>query len=152
MRPDSGPHFLVATEAEASTVAKSIQLDGIEAFDAWDDGVHGLGPEQLAELQCLIQVRECDYKILDEYQIAFTDDEMHGPWLIRIPDEFVSAMASLDTGQLASIGDRWLEANSGFRLRQTPRAWIQRLAERLVGLAQRATEQGKCLYWESPSC
>ena len=152
MRPISGPIFLVATEAEASTGAKTVELDGIEAFGAWDDGTHGLGPEQLAELQCLIQARACDYKVLDEYQIVFTDDEMHGPWLIRIPDEFVSAMASLDAGQLASIGDRWLEAGSGFRLRQTPRAWIQRLAERLVGLAKRATQLRKCLYWESPSC
>src|SRR5438046_3119352 len=117
MRPDFGPHFLVATEAEAATGADAVQLDGIEAFAAWDDGTPGLGPEDLAELHCLILGRASDQSVLDSYQIAFVRDEMHGPWLVRMPDEFVSALASLDAEQLESIGERWLQASAGFQFR-----------------------------------
>ena len=152
MRPDFGPHFLIATEAEAATGAESIQLDGGEAFAAWDDGPHGLGPEQLGELHCIVLGRVLDYGVLDGYQLVFTHDEMHGPWLLRLPDEFVGALASLNTEQRASIGERWLAASSGFRFRQAPRAWVQHLGVRLADLARLAVGQHKHVYVEFPSC
>ena len=152
MRPDFGPHFLITTEAEAATGAEQIQLDGVEAFTVWDDGTHGLGPEQLGELHCVLAGRPVDYAVLDSYQLVFTHDEMHGPWLIRIPDELVGALASLNTEQLASIGERWLAASSGLRFRQTPREWVQNLGVRLFELARRAVGQDKHMYVELPSC
>jgi hypothetical protein len=152
VRPDFGPHFLIATEDEATTGAKSIELDGVEAFAAWADGTHALGPEQLGELHCLVLGRVLDYSVLDSYQIVFTHDEMHGPWLIRIPNEFVRALASLDPEQLASVGERWLAASSGFRFRQAPPEWVQRVGVRLAELARRAVSLHKQMYCEWPSC
>jgi hypothetical protein len=110
MRPDYGPHFLIATDAEAASGATAIELDGTHGFAAWDDDAHGLGPENIAALHCVITGRACDYSVLDNYPIVFVHDEMHGPWLLRMPDEFVTALASLDVEQLACIGQRWLEA------------------------------------------
>lgn len=152
LRPDSGPHFLVTTAAEAATGAQAVQLDEIDGFAAWDDGTHGFGPEDLASLHCLVLGRARDWSVLDSYQIVFVQDDMHGPWLIRIPDEFVKALASLRTDQVESIGEQWLEASSGFRFRQAPKDWVQHLGNRLAELARRAVSQGKGMYWESPSC
>ena len=111
-----------------------------------------VGTEQLAELHCLVLERVLDYSVLDSYKIVFTYDETHGPWLIRIADEFVSELASLDIGKLASLGERWLAASSGFRFRQTPEEWVQHLGVRLAELARVAVSRHKHLYWESPSC
>lgn len=152
MRPDFGPHFLLTTEADAATGAEAVQLDGIDAFAAWDDAPHGFGPEDLADLHCLVLGRASDPSVLDDYQIVFVQDEMHGPWLVRIPNEFVSALASLDKGQLESIGEKWLTASSGFRFRQAPKEWVQHIVVRLAQLAGRAVHQQKCMYWEAPSC
>jgi hypothetical protein len=152
VRPDFGPHFLITSEAEAATGAESIQLDGVEAFAAWDDGTHGLGPEQLGDLHCVVLGCTRDYSLLDDYKIVFSHDEMHGPWLIRVPDELVITLASLDAAELETIGERWWQASSGFQFRQAPRDWVQRLALRLVKLAKRAVEQRNALYLELPSC
>lgn len=153
MRPDFGPHFLVATKDEAATGAESIQLDGIDGFAAWDDGAHGLGPEDLVELHCLVLGRASDPTVMDGYEMVFVRDEMHGPWLVRMPDEFVRTMASLGAEQLLSIGEKWRRAaTNGLQFRRAPEEWVQRLGIRLAQLARRAVEQNKCLYWEPPSC
>jgi hypothetical protein len=151
MRSDFGPHFLVATEAEAATGAESVQLDGADAIAAWEGGTHGLGAEDLAELHCLVLGRASHQSVLDRYQIVFVRDQMHGPWLIRLPDEFVSALASLDAEQLESIGERWLKASDGFQFRQTPKQWVQQVGVRLAQLAKWAVHENKSLYWEAPS-
>ena len=122
MRPDFGPHFLIASEDEAATGALAIPLDGVEAFAAWDNGTHGLGPEQLGELHCIVLGRVLDYGVLDGYQIVFTHDEMHGPWLIRIPDEFVSAWHHSKQSSLPrSVTDGWRQVagSDSVRLRRS---------------------------------
>ena len=152
MRPDFGPHFLIATEAEAAAGAQQVELDNVDGFEVWNDGTHGMCLEQLAQLHCLLLGRETDLSVLDAYKQVSAGDEMHGPWLVCLPDEFVSALASLNAEQLASIGEKWWEASSEFEYRQTPREWVQRLAIRLVALARRAVHQNKSMYLEPPSC
>lgn len=153
MRPDHGPHFLIATEAEAAAGADSIQLDGINAFAAWENGTHGLGASELAELQCLVTNRGSVESVLDEYEMVFARSEMHGPWLVKLPTEFVSALAKIDGESLRTVGDRWLDVSTDrFQFRKTPREWIQDLGEKLVRLANRANSEKKNMYWEPPSC
>jgi len=152
MRPDFGPHFLIAMPEEATVGADSVSLDGLDAFAAWNDETPGLGAEELAELHSLILGVPVNYSILDNYQLVFTRDELHGPWLVRIPDDFVQGLASLDAEQLQSLGNRWLQASDNFRFRKTPGQWVQNLAFRLAMLAKRAIEHNKSLYWEPPSC
>jgi hypothetical protein len=152
VRPDYGPHFLISTEAEAATGAGSVQLDGIHGFAAWDTGAHGLGAEDLAALHYAATGRPGDLSILDGFQTVFARDEMHGPWLVRLPNEFVSALATLDGEQLGSIGERWLQASENFRYRRAPGEWVQVVGFHLAQLAKRAVQENKGLYWEPQSC
>jgi hypothetical protein len=84
--------------------------------------------------------------------MAFARDEMHGPWLVHLPDEFVSALASLDGEQLGSIGERWLRTSEGFGYRRTPQDWVRGVGFRLAQLAKLAVQQNKGVYWEPQSC
>lgn len=153
MRPDFGPHFLIATELDAADGAMSVELDGVDAFAAWDTGAHGLGAEDLGTLYCAVTRRPDGMDILESLEMVFECDEMHGPWLVRLPSKFVTALASIDEIELQTIGERWFqESTEGLQFRETPVEWAQDVALRIAQLARRAIDQGKNLYWEPPSC
>lgn len=152
MRPDHGPHFLIAAETDAATGAQQVLLDGVEGFAVWQHATHGLAIENLAELHCVVLQRAIAYEVLDDYCIDHVADEMHGPWLVRIPDEFTGAIASLEQPQLSMLSGRWLDASEGLRFRAAPKEWLQVIIDQLAKLARRAKDGGKCLYFEAPSC
>ena len=152
MRPDYGPHFLVATEVEGAIGAQSIQLDGVNAFAAYEGVAYGLGPECLAQLHSLVIGQCFDINVLDRYEEVFVWDEMHGPWLIRLPDDFVGALAAFDDKSIGSLASKWVETCYAFQANEVPLDWAERIVSRLVALARRAVQDGKKLYWEAPSC
>ena len=152
MRPDFGPHFLIATDSEAATGAESVTLDGVNGFSVWENEAHGMGEDNLAELQFIITGCAHDYSVLDEYQVAFTACEMHGPWLLKLPHAFLKALADLDSQPIHQIGATWLAISDSLTFRKAPQEWLQQNVERLVQLAARAAQCGKNLYWEVPSC
>jgi hypothetical protein len=150
MRPDTGPHFLIAREADAATGAESVELDGVDAVAGFQG--YGLDQEALAELQCIVLGRDYDPKVLADYKEVYVWDEMRGPWLIRIPDDFVSALAIHDAQSVGSIARRWGNACDAFQANEAPASWIENLVAKLTKLARRATQQKKSMYLEVPSC
>ena len=152
MRPDFGPHFLIATDAEAVSGAESVQLDGIDGFAVWHSEPHRFGIESIAELYCVVLGQPTNMRILDQCDIVFTQDEMHGPWLVSLADEMVKTLSAVENSKIPSVTKRWLEASNDLRLRQAPENWLRRTLEQLVRLALRAVQLGKRMYFESPSC
>jgi hypothetical protein len=153
MRPDLGPHFLIAAAAEAAAGADSVELDGVDGFAVSRDGEYGIFPEDLAQLHCLLLGRETDFKVLDMYEIAFARDQTHGPWLVRLPDEFVKALSALDMQDVPRLADQWLKATDGtISFHQAPKSVGEVVVGKLAQLARRAIQEDRRMYWEAPSC
>jgi hypothetical protein len=152
MRPDLGPAFLIATEAEAVTGAEGVSLDGLDGIAVDPQGHYGFAEEQLVELHCLLLKRASDYGVLDNYSQVYVWDEMHGPWLIRLPDDFVTKLATYDFGSAKTFAEMWAKACRGLRRSEPPLSWYENTVGQMANLARRAVELNKKMYWQAPSC
>ena len=152
MGRDFGPQFMVADECEATSGADSVPLDGVPRAGVDPEGLYGVGPECLAQLHCLVLGLEYDINVLDGYEEVYAWDEMHGPWLIRLPNEFVDGLAALDTQKILLLAQQWLKASYGFRLNEAPQSWVEKTVAKLAQLARQAIQHNKRMYWEAPSC
>ena len=48
-----------------------------------------------------------DPTVLGSHDQVYVYNEMHGGWLFRFPDDFVAALARLNGGDLAQVGEDW---------------------------------------------
>jgi len=145
--------FLVASETEASFGAPSVPHDGKHAIEVDAECLYGLANAELGELQCLLMGKqEYDDKVLHGYKEVYEWDNMHGPWLIRLPGEFREVLASCEDTAIAELAKKWREKTYAFRENNAPEEWVEETLRQLVGIARLATEERKNLYWQPGSC
>jgi hypothetical protein len=152
MRPDLGPEFLIASETEAASGAESVPLDGVHGVAVDPDSLYGLAEQELGQLHCILLAREYDPDVLRGYEQVYEWSEMHGPWLIRLPDDFVQALAAQSETSTEALARKWADACYAFKANEAPRSWVEKTVARLVRLAQQAARQNKKMYWQVPSC
>ncbi len=135
--------LIVATSSEAEAiVASEYPLGTFEGVN-----VDGLDPLQIAALHSTLGDKEFG-DLLGGYQ-PVAEGSPSGPWLIRLPDELIAALANISPDNQASIAGNWATAD---QLQEA--GWSAQDAEkflaRLVRLAQVASFEEKevflCVY------
>jgi hypothetical protein len=152
MRPDLGPEFIIASEAEAASGAENVPLNGVDGVAVNPQSGFGLGAEELAHLHSLLLGQVCDDKVLHNYEQVYVWDEMHGPWLIQLPDDFVFGLANYDPNSLQELAKAWSDTCYAFRANEAPQSWLESTLRQLTKLARRTVQQNKKMYWQAPSC
>src|SRR5262249_8571046 len=125
MRPPTGTAFLIATPAEACSAAEFVSLDGVNGVGVEAETEYGLGGEELTRLDCLLRGRAYDAKEFSRYEQAYVWSEMHGPWLIRLPDDFVNALCELAASSFHSVAQEWFRLCYAFQANEAPLSWVE---------------------------
>ena len=105
--------------------------------------IDGLNPLHVAELHALLSEKKFNQLLVDYKPIA--EGSTSGPWLIRIPQELVEALANIAPQDQSSISINWASTD---RLQEE--AWSEQDAEQylaqLVHFSQTATFEGKVIF------
>jgi hypothetical protein len=152
MRPELGPEFIVASDVEAAVRAESIPLDGVNCVAVDPEGLYGLDEYALARLQCMVLGCKYTSRVIYGYKQVYIWDELHGPWLMRLPDQFVAALAAADLRSKRTTAREWAKKCDAFQDNAAPQSWVEQTLEQLVQLARRAVQQKEKMYWVYPSC
>jgi hypothetical protein len=149
---EKGTEFVIATKTEAALGAESVPLDGVARVAIDAEARYRLDEIALAQLHSILLGRKYDDKVLDTYEQVYEWSEMHGPWLIRLPDDFVSALATYDLRSIQRLGRQWVRSCDAFTVNAAPVTWATNTVDLLAKLARRALQQNKNMYWQVPSC
>jgi hypothetical protein len=90
--------------------------------------------------------------VLDQYQKVYDWDDLHGPWLYQLPDDFVNQLAVQNGTAITTLAEQWNQLGFAFRTNNAPLGWVEQTLLGLVKLAQRAKLLNKKMYWQVPSC
>lgn len=150
MKHEPGDEFMVATESEAATGAEKVSRDGVQrvAFEA----AYGLDDTALTQLGSLADGRDGVIDVPMDCEEVFAWCKSHGPWLLRLPDDFVRALAGVQASSIGSLAEAWVDVCYAFQGNEVPREWVENVISQLARVARQAIEQNKSMYWQVPSC
>jgi hypothetical protein len=123
--------------------------DSMHPVDAWS-GIEArdIDRAKFITLHCLLTgegIEDVVYAYEPVYAVA--DD---GPIVLRIPDELMEKLASLDEDVLEIVGEE-LAATEDFELSDFPAEEVQSLVAEISALARIAESQGQALFiWMHP--
>jgi hypothetical protein len=105
--------------------------------------IDGLNPLHIAELHALLSNKKINQLLVDYKPIV--EGSPSGPWLIRLPQELVEALANIAPQDQSPISIKWASAD---RLQEE--AWTEQDAEKyltqLIHFSQIAAFEGKVIY------
>lgn len=131
-------NIVIADEDDLEAIASSLQpvseWSGLQARD--------IDTQKIATLHCLVTGEAFDAS-LSRYEPVFVADE--GVTVLRIPDELVEELASLDEDALYRIADE-LIATEEFELSDWPDEDVTAFLEELTELAQQADANGEAMF------
>jgi hypothetical protein len=131
-------NIVIADEDDAEAIGLSLQpvaeWSGLQARD--------LDTAKIATLHSLL-TGEGFAEVLNRYEPVFVIEE--GASVIRIPDEAVERLASLDEDELYAIGEE-LAATEEFELAGWPEDDVATFLEELAELAQQADGNGEAMF------
>jgi len=132
--------LIVATEAELGAIPQDeIPINLFPGVD-----VKGIGLIELATLHSLVGNAEFD-PVLDAFPTIAGQESEDGPWLNRLPDDFVLALAGLANDAVAKLAAEWSQTEEFQGRGWDPEDVEVRLGE-IVELARRALQEAKPIH------
>jgi hypothetical protein len=132
--------LVIATEADLGGVSPD-ELP-ISVFPGVD--IKGIGIIELAILHGLLAGKEFDPR-LEAFPMVGGQESEDGPWLNRLPQDFVERLAGLDGEHLSSAAAQWRATEEFEHNGWDPEDISQRLGE-VCELAKRAVSEGKPIH------
>jgi len=135
--------FVVAAESDAEKIAGSenpaAEFDGVE--------MKGIDVVKLGVLQSALSGRPL-VQLFPEYK-TLAEGSDDGPWVTRIPDELVSALASMTDEERRRASDKWSKAEE-FTMEQWESADVATALDSICEIARKAVSARKALLlWNS---
>lgn len=126
-------------DSEAARIAASSNAS--KEFGGID--VKGIETVKLAKLHALV-TKKSYAAVKGSYGLVAEGGE-EGPWVVRLPDELTTALATLDAAKTKKTASEWAKAEEFARDHWKPAA-VSRALSDMCDLARKATKAKKSLF------
>lgn len=151
--------FVIASDEEARSGLENIPDNTADRVE-----VRGANPVMIMDLDSVLSGKDLD-RVTTEVTYTLADlmakmaapaqsmenlplvfeGKPDGPWVYQMPPSLVQRLAALDQIAISETASRWSHSLQ-FKQPDWTLSKVQAFLAILVGLANKATEQGKCLY------
>jgi hypothetical protein len=137
-------YVVVATTKDAEYVCNDFLSDKF----VWED-MPGLDLV-LFSLYCMLTNKPLDTDFSKDFPIVFENDPDDGPWVRKVPDDFVLRLSEIKDDAAEKLSQKWKEADETFQMDDTPLEMIEGMLRTLRHSSKEAiNEKKELVIWQS---
>ncbi len=103
----------------------------------------------LFSLYCLLTGKPLDTDFSEEFSMIFEIPD-EGPWVRKVPDDFVLRLSEIKDESVEEISQKWKEADETFEMDDTPRTVVEEMLRTLRHSSRESIKNKKSLLvWQS---
>ena len=139
--------LLTTTDEDARSGADSIPASTAHSSPDSDRiDIKGFDIVPLSILWAYLANQEWNVSLIEAFECVFTGFDNDGPWIYKVPEDFVGLLVQLQADSLKSAAKFWAQTEELARFAEHSPLLVEQTLSSIVTLARRARSLNQALY------